>query len=254
MCRCLLGIRCHYVPGLSLAPAFPRTLPGFWQGWGRASPAKCPRHHIGAWGAGAQACPVFGSAGEGSGRCPGEGAAAPAPAVGLPFGKEPGDMGSRTSPCRSPEAPGHRSCAMWHQPLQPGSVPSPSPAVPWLGGAAPPPQPPLPGRCPPVPYRRPGERPRPGHRATRLCPSVPTGLRPGGGCGARLLELCSAELVPVCCAREVGAFPRPGAAPRRGRGYVCPPSLPVTGIETPEPGRYYLKSLFCLCMEKYYLL
>lgn len=32
------------------------------------------------------------------------------------------------------------------------------------------------------------------------------------------------------------------------------PSLPATGVPTLEPGRCYLKSLFCLCMEKYYLL
>lgn len=247
-----LSLRAWPFPGPCFPPPHP---PGVLAGLGPGIACQVPAAPywcVGCRGAGVPC--GFGSAGEGSGRCPGEGAAAPAPAVGLPFGKEPGDMGSRTSPCWSPEAPGHRSCAVWHQPLQPGSVPGPSPAVPWLGGLHPPAQPPLPGRCPPVPYRRPGERPRPGHRATRLCPSVPTGLRPGGGCGARLLELCSAELVPVCCAREVGAFPWPGAAPRRGRGYVCPPSLPVAGIETPEPGRYYLKSLFCLCMEKYYLL
>lgn len=58
----------------------------------------------------------------------------------------------------------------------------------------------------------------------------------------------SIRILPELCSMD-GVFPWAGMGTR-----VSLPSLPVTGVEIPEPGRCYLKSLFCLCMEKSYLL
>lgn len=87
--------------------------------------------------------------------------------------------------------------------------------------------------------------PLPGH--ARLCLSGAAGSVLVLGTAPRALP-CPA--VPVPSPRSCSA----GRAPRCLGGGRASPSLPGTGVGTAEPGRCYLKSLFCLCMEKYYLL
>lgn len=109
-----------------------------------------------------------------------------------------------------------------------------------------------------------------GSRRARSSPAVPRpGTRPscsprspGDACqcltgGAAESQLCPSVLpglsrcLSSAPAGRTGHFPGRGS-PAPGQGPpVTPPSLPLVLL---EPGRCYLKSLFCLCMEKYYLL
>jgi len=159
----------------------------------------------------ARACPRRGAAPVRARTVPWEGAAAPAPAVGS-LGKEWGAWG-RTGPTL-----GHRSGAAWHQPLQPGSVPAPSPAQPRLPGDA---RQCLTGVRSTMPPARPLRAPRSAPPCPWLCPSVPAGLCPGGGCRARLPELGSGAGTGLQ-SRGGEGISLAGAAPRRGRGHRAP--------------------------------